>query len=70
MKQTVLGSTVSARREHLSLGLREAARVSGVSHATLSRVEKGEEPDINTFAKLCSWLQLSPTLFLNDNGLR
>ena len=67
---SLLGETIKARREHLGLGLREAARDAGVSHATLSRVERGEDPDIPNFAKLCRWLQLAPTMFLSDSGLK
>ena len=37
-------------------GLREVAEEIGVSAATLSRIESGKQPDIETFAKLCRWL--------------
>ncbi len=67
---SLLGETLKARREHLSLGLREAAKLAGVSHATLSRVERGEDPDIPNFAKLCQWLGLAPTMFLSESGLK
>ena len=35
------------------IGLREFAKQAGVSLATLSRIENGNLPDIETFFKLC-----------------
>lgn len=39
--------------------LREAAREIGVAAATLSRIERGSLPDIETFRKICVWLGIS-----------
>ena len=45
-------------------GLRSAAEEIGdVSAATLSRVEQGKIPDLDTFFKLCGWLGKSPQDF-------
>jgi DNA-binding Xre family transcriptional regulator len=41
-------------------GVREFAREIGISAATLSRIERGKLPDIETFGKLCSMLKLDP----------
>lgn len=41
-------------------GVREAAKEIGISHATLSRVERGYLPDLDTFSKLCKWLEVNP----------
>lgn len=41
-------------------GVREFAREIGISAATLSRIERGKLPDIETFGKLCSVLKLNP----------
>lgn len=43
--------------------LREAARRSGVSASTLSRLLRGESPDMETFAILCGWMRLPPGVF-------
>lgn len=67
---SLLGETLKARREHAGLGLRDAAKATRISSATLSRVERGEEPDIVTFARLCKWLGLAPQMFLSDDGLK
>lgn len=45
-------------------GIREAAREVGVSPATLSRVENGKIPDLDTFSKICKWLDEDPAVFL------
>ena len=36
----------------------------GISSATLSRVENGHMPDLETFAKICKWLGRDPREFL------
>lgn len=41
-------------------GLRDTAKEVGISPATLSRVEHGNIPDLETFAKICRWLQIDP----------
>ena len=41
-----------------TVGIRETARLVGVSPATLSRVERGHMPDLETFGKICRWLNL------------
>ena len=45
-------------------GIRAAAAEVGVSPATLSRVENGNIPDLETFGKICSWLKEDPALYL------
>jgi len=45
-------------------GVRAAAEEIGVSAATLSRVERGNMPDLETFAKLCKWLDVDPAEYL------
>jgi transcriptional regulator with XRE-family HTH domain len=37
-------------------GVREVARDIGISHATLSRVERGHLPDLENYQKICKWL--------------
>lgn len=33
----------------------------GISKATLSRIEKGKTPEIDTFIKVCNWLGVKNT---------
>ena len=37
-------------------GIRAAAKEIGISHATLSRVERGFLPDLENYKKICKWL--------------
>ena len=41
-------------------GVREVAKEIGISPATLSRVERGHIPDLDTFGKVCRWLRIDP----------
>ncbi|MBI1227802.1 MAG: helix-turn-helix domain-containing protein [Bacteroidetes bacterium] len=46
-------------------GLRATAEeVGNVSAATLSRVEQGNIPDVDTFISLCRWLEVSTETFI------
>ncbi len=45
-------------------GIREAAKEVGVSSATLSRVENGKVPDLDTFGKICRWLGEDASVYL------
>lgn len=49
-------------------GLRETAREIGkVSPSTLSRVENGKMPDMETFLLLCDWLQVPPAELIENS---
>lgn len=41
-------------------GVREVAREIGISPATLSRIERGNLPDLESFGKICKWLAVDP----------
>jgi transcriptional regulator with XRE-family HTH domain len=45
-------------------GIREVAKEIGISPATLSRIERGHLPDIETFRKVCKWLNIDPSKIL------
>jgi len=57
-----LGALVRSKRSQRKL--REVAREIGIGPATLLRVESGRIPDVVTFGKLCSWLEVDPGTFL------
>ena len=47
------------RNKRLTRGLRETStEIGNVSPSTLSRVENGKIPDIETFLALCDWLEI------------
>lgn len=48
------------KRERGGRGIREVANEIGISPATLSRVERGKLPDLDTFALICKWLKIDP----------
>lgn len=41
-------------------GVREVAQEIGISPATLSRIENGHVPDLQTFKRICDWLKIEP----------
>lgn len=53
-----LGRRITEKRG--ANGIRAAAAEIGISPATLSRVERGNLPDIETFKKICTWLAINP----------
>ncbi len=55
------------RENRKGKGIREAAAEVGISPATLSRVENGNIPDLETFSRICRWLDEDPAEYL---GLR
>jgi transcriptional regulator with XRE-family HTH domain len=47
------------RNKRGSRGLRETAKeIGNVSPSTISRVENGKTPDMDTFLALCNWLEI------------
>lgn len=61
-KLSSLGALVRKKRGERKL--RETAREIGIGPATLMRVESGRIPDIETFGKICKWLEIDPGSFL------
>jgi transcriptional regulator with XRE-family HTH domain len=62
LKIDELGQRVIDRRG--PAGVRAAAKEIGISAATLSRIENGHVPDLETFARICAWLGEDPSKFL------
>lgn len=51
-------------------GLRTVSEeIEGVSVATLSRIEQGKIPDVDTFIKICRWLGVSTDTFVVRDNL-
>src|SRR6267154_6458518 len=57
-----LGLIVREKKAHRKL--RETAKEIGIGPATLMRIESGRIPDVETFGKICRWLQVDPGTFL------
>ena len=49
-----------------------AKEISGVSASTLSRIMNGKMLDVETFLRICDWLEVTPQTFIQeaDNGGR
>ena len=63
--QTLGGKLAKKRGDR---ALRDVAKEIGVSAATLSRVERGNLPDLETFGKICKWLKIDPGEILGVNS--
>jgi transcriptional regulator with XRE-family HTH domain len=51
-------------------GLRAASEeIGNVSAPTLSRIEQGKIPDVETFIKLCNWLEVSTETFISQPSI-
>lgn len=62
MSMLKLGKLLMERRG--GMGIREFAKQLEISPATLSRIEHGKLPDIETFSKICDKLGLDPAEYL------
>jgi hypothetical protein len=62
----MVGTMIRCWRRIEDVGIREAAKQIGVSHGTLSRIERGDQMDAYTMMKLLRWLFEQPT----TNGTR
>ena len=55
------------RNKRLTRGLRETAKeIGNVSPSTISRVENGKIPDMDTFLALCDWLEVPPAELIKN----
>jgi transcriptional regulator with XRE-family HTH domain len=64
----LLASAIKSKRG--TKGLREtAAEIGDVSSATLSRIEQGNLPDVETFIKICKWLKVSTDTFISGKKM-
>ncbi|HRI88732.1 MAG TPA: helix-turn-helix transcriptional regulator [Candidatus Hydrogenedentes bacterium] len=57
-KMTLQSLGRKLQEKRANRGIREVATEIGVSAATLSRVETGRLPDLETFRKVCDWLRI------------
>lgn len=55
------------QRKRGSMGVRAAAAEIGISPATLSRIENGRVPDLETLRKVCAWLGVDPAGYLGTS---
>jgi transcriptional regulator with XRE-family HTH domain len=63
-----LGAVLRARRREKQLSLRDLSDLIGVPPNTLSRVERGDVPDLKNFRRIVEWLELPAERFLEGAG--
>lgn len=68
MKLEELGGLTRQKRGNM--GIRVAAAEIGISPATLSRIENGHIPDMQTLDKICDWIGKDPSNFTGIGGLQ
>lgn len=56
-KGTPLGRMLRLYRANTEQSVRDLGPEIGISIATLSRIERGGECDLDTFLKLCMWMR-------------
>src|SRR5579859_1107217 len=63
-RQTLESLGRIVRNKRGSKKIRETAKEIGIGPATLMRIENGRIPDLETFGKVCRWLNFDPGSFL------
>lgn len=62
-----LGPTLRAARRRQHMSLRDLADLTGVSLNTLSRVERGQMPDLKNYQRIVEWLEVPADTFLDTD---
>ena len=58
------------RSKRGAAGLRQAAeQIGDISFTTLSRLEQGHVPDVDTYIRVCKWLQMPTESFIVNNDI-
>ena len=60
MKRSHLGQMLVLYRASTGANVRDTAAAIGTSAATLSRIERGHQPDLATWRRIESWLLGAP----------
>lgn len=65
----LLAGMLKARRA--DKGLRAIAQeIGGISAATLSRIEQGKIPDVDSFIRICNWLNVPTDSFILNESVK
>lgn len=65
LNSSLLAEMIKSKRGNR--GLRDTAKEIGTSSPTLSRIENGNLPDIDTYLKICKWLDVPSDYFASNN---
>ena len=61
-------AALDGQRKAQGLSWRKLAEKAGVSASTLTRMQQGKLPDVNTFTALTRWLRLPAERFLTEDA--
>jgi transcriptional regulator with XRE-family HTH domain len=64
----VLVGALDSKRRAKGLSWRQLANKAGVSQSTLTRMQQGKRPDVDTFASLVRWLGMPAEVFLKPEN--
>ena len=59
-------AALNAERESRGLSWRRLAQEAGVSPSSLTRMQQGKLPDVNTFTALTHWLRMPAEQFMSS----
>ena len=62
-----LVAALDSERKAKGLSWRQLAKEAGVSPSTLTRMQQGKSPDVNTFTALTQWLNIAAERFYTDH---
>jgi transcriptional regulator with XRE-family HTH domain len=65
LRTSLLAGMIKSKRG--DMGLRKAAKEIQISSATLSRIEQEKLPDVETFIKICNWLEVPTDTFIETS---
>lgn len=65
-----LVAALDSKRRAKGLSWRQLANKAGVSQSTLTRMQQGKRPDVDTFASLIRWLGMPAEVFLRPENPR
>lgn len=65
-----LVAALDSKRRASGLSWRQVAIKAGVSQSTLTRMQQGKRPDVDTFASLIRWLGMAAEAFLRSESSR
>jgi transcriptional regulator with XRE-family HTH domain len=60
-------AALDSERRAKNLSWRQLAKDAGVSPSTLTRMQQGKSPDVNTFTTLTRWLNTPAERFFSDS---
>jgi transcriptional regulator with XRE-family HTH domain len=61
-------AALDSERRANNLSWRQIAKAAGVSPSTLTRMQQGKSPDVNTFTALSRWLNIPAEKFYTDKS--